>query len=421
MALDVRALEAAFAPIQGIGKKTSSFNIGGTRITLAVMEPDAEDEVNEFVKDVIPAEGETEEGDEGRVALQFIDRFRIGVLSHAVVGVGDLNFQDVEYVETGDKTEEGTPIKKPRYLVIRDIVRRWSHTIQSAVNRKYAELLRQAEEESLAAIEFKPSDLDAEIERVGRLLERLKQEKETLQEALRGSAMLRRVEAVSATDEQERIERTQNMTSMTSPVPAEDEEPEVATDPAVFGYATAPEEPAAPPPTPPPAAAPRQSIIPTVAAPPVQPQPEAPPAPPPQPAPGVPPVPQLPPQEPADSFVDSGDMDSMHAAIEAETRRQLAMRSGVVMDDGSALTGLKPPHAAAAQAAMDIEQERLPQPAASGQIQKVGDVDGKEVYQLPTEDVILPQSEPERRVAVAQVDQSGAAQSVNPRFRGSGG
>ena len=348
MNLTFKDLEAALAPIESVGQGESTFDVGGTAVTLRVICPDEEIEVQKFasIPTQVMGDGkETPPEETTSVALEYIERFKVGLLAYAVVQVGDNDFRNVEYIETGEKLDNGAAVKIPKVQAMRRLLKRWSGPLITRMFRKYHEALAAVEHKADKAIEFAPSDLDSEIDRIERRLETLKAEKERSTQEIRGG-ITDKVKAIASMEEEEYAKRQDNLAQAAVRLSQDDQDvegqPEVVSDQLL-----------------PPAA--RQSVVPQRAAPPpVASQPEPPAAP--QPAPASAPAPG-----PSYDFIDPSDQEATEAAIAAENARLMAARQEMGLPTGAqesvsaaAHPQLKrPPHLAAAEVADALQQEDL--------------------------------------------------------------
>ena len=282
MQITQEALEAAFAPIKEISGGELTFDVGGIPVTLRLLVPEEETEVQRY------AFQSEAGGDESVMALEYLEKFRVALLSHAVVAVGEMDLRGVKFVETGDRLDTGVAVKVPRYMAMRKIVAEWGGPLRVAVFTKYTELSASVEKKAEAAVKFEPSDPDAEVER---LEKRIRDIKEGKDKDKARSAFVKTANLVQEAD----VARRQD----------EDE---------ASGKAVPPPAPVAPP-----AAAPRKPIYPQQAVPPEPAPREAQrPASAPQEAPRAEPLPDV-----TDSLVDDGDME---AAVAAENRRLMENR-----------------------------------------------------------------------------------------------
>ena len=224
MQITLDTLALALAPIEAVGKGEMEFDVGGTTITLRILLPEEEAEVQKHANAVLA------DGDDGKNnAMEYLERFKLGILSYAVCAVGTQDLRDAPFIETGEKLANGTAVKIPRVTALRQLIGKWSNPIRLALFRKYTDLVVRVEKQAEAAIKFDPTDIDAEIER---LEERLAKLKETKGEQTKGleTDMARMVKSVADEDARKAAGRAEQ--------PVADDEPTATT---------VEEQPAAPP------------------------------------------------------------------------------------------------------------------------------------------------------------------------------
>ena len=401
------------APLAEIGKGELTFDVNGTRISLRALTPDEEIAVQRYSRSSL-AEGDLTDQ---TTALEYLDKFRNGSLGYSIVQIGNLDFRNVETIETGEKLANGTAIKVKRHEAIQGLVGNWSRNMTVAVFKKFGELMNQVEKEVEGLIEFESVDFDGEITRMEDRIRELKEEKARItlsdadprtnlrQQVATSGKSFRRPEAGTAaaatdsTQEQQTSLREAVTVSVPSdidreisPDEGEPQESEEAEEPSV-DFLEAQE-------TPPPVENLRKSVLDrgtaggAIRMPPPPPKQvpetfqesvdegdEAP-----EPA-TVDPLSDV-----MSSMVDMGDSDSAEKAVEAETRRIMEMRANAVK------MSRKPPHVAARQVAQEIER-----PTAAGTR------DGVEVYKMPTQ--TLTDRRPPETV------QAPVRSNTNPRFK----
>ena len=420
MQIDFKALEQALAPIAEIGQGELTFDAGGTTITLRLLLPQEELAVQKYAAEAM--EGETDSNS----ATDYIDRFRVSCLAHSVVAVGDYDFRGVDYVQTGETLGNGTPVKIPRVKALLTLIGRWSRPILVAAFKKYNELLNTVQTRVDKAVEFSPSDRDAEIERLEERLAELKLAKEEEAQKVQNQ-FAQRVDAVASAGEVQTMRESPGSFPARKPLAAADEDEE-ADEPE-------PARAPAPPPAPaPPIPVPRRAgpVIPQQAAPPPE-RGAVPPqgvvhVPPPTEA---PPVPRAAPPRADSSFINAEDEDGMNAALAAEHDRLMDMRRRAAQgqrpqSDGSALDMVResqphlqqprrrPPH----QDAVETEAEVGFVGAAAQRARELGATpDGVPVFAMPVQDLDTPaaRNRPDRGALNPQTQGGG---STNPRFQG---
>lgn len=392
MQIDFKALEQALAPIAKIGQGELTFDAGPTTITLRVLLPLEEIEAQKF------AAGALNEADEGEhTAVDYIDRFRLACLSHSVISVGEMDFRDTAFIETGEKLEDGTPVKITKHKAVRRLIRRWTRSTLTAVFAKFNELVKRTENEAEEQIEYEPSNLPAEIDRLQKRMDELKEQIE------HDTA----VEKTKFSDKVETLARSEAEGVEVIPDPdlndEDKDEDEVKTDPTQLMNPARRTGPITPHSAPPPSE--RQIQVPESAA--------------------VAASPQQQHREPprADSsFINMDDDDEVNAALDAEHNRIAAMRRRAAAgqppsDDGSALQAIhpqttvrqrRPPHLDAREAEADIGVLDGAHQAA----QQVGEIDGKPVFDLGTQTLGAKAPVTPRKAPINPP----AGGSKNPRF-----
>ncbi len=409
MQIDFKALEQALAPIAEIGQGELTFDMGGTLVTMCVLIPSEELAVQRYASTALSDEDSKDAND----AVDYLDRFRIATLAYAIVAVGALDFRGVEYIETGDTLDNGKSIKVPKHKAMQKLVGRWSRSLLTRAFRKYSELTNQVDAQADKAIQFEPSDRDAEIERLEDQLKELKATKDRESKKNQDIFSQKVATAVAMADTGEQM--TEALRAV-----------HVAQEPENY------EEPEAPAPAPAPVAAPvpvpRRTgpIIPQQAAPPAD-----------RPVPTPQQVVQQrseirpPPPRADSSFINADDDDSMNAALDLEHQRLVDMRRRNVQgqrqpDDGSARTeaprrqqmpaaitpARRAPHLDAAETEADLGVLS----ARAQQARHIGEMDGKEVYAMPAQDLEVPAARP-RPDRCALDPQAGDGGSRNPRFK----
>jgi hypothetical protein len=375
MQITFEALEQALAPIEKLGQGEITFPVSGTTVTLCMLTPEQEVDVQRYASEALK-DGNSDPSN----TADYLERFKIAILSHAIVAVGDQDLRTVTMVETEETLPSGMKIKLPKVQALRKVLLKWTGSIRLSVFRKYGELVERVERSAEKAIQFEPADLEAEIERVSKRLSDLKdaQEKQLKQvdEGI-STPVSRMAKAMVQQDKEARTETAEYLDQASN-----------ARAGLVAEEVTEEEEQVAPV---------RHSVIPTVAVP-----PSAPVAPlPVQPQQRKAPAPVL---EESDSFVDSADMEE---AIKAENRRLLVSRQRGVVEQPPAPMR-KPPHLAAREAT-DFSAEEVAALAA----QHMGP-DGVPV--LPSQEsgeiVQKRMAPPNSTVPLNRVEGAG-----NPRFR----
>ena len=381
--ISLEALEAALAPLTALSGGEASFDVGGTPITLRVLNTDEEIDVQKYASLPVTLVEDSEEKTQ-TVALEYLERFKIGILAHSIVRIGLTDLHDVKFVETTEKLGNGTSVKIPKPKVVRDFLTRLpgGSQIVGRLYRKYHELLSRVEKDAEKAIVFEPTDTDAEFERLETRLLALKSEKERTASPPSGG-LTEQIKRVAALEEPSTEEA-----SVPPPSPVVPQQPQK-----------------------------RQSIIPGQGAAPVS---------------GPAPTPQPPPaqsveDEIEDSFVDTGDSDAMADAIARENARIRARRAGMpspTPEPESALSAVhetirRPPQGFVNPALSGVKQAAIAaaQQSETEQATLVGkNEQGVETYRMPVQELAtVPTPNPDARPA--PLNRTGEGLGRNPRFR----
>lgn len=233
--IDFTALEEAFAPVGDVGRREITFEVEGNTVTLQPLLPRDEIEIQRYASVVLDESSDKQGNVEKHVAMAYYDRFRVEVLAYSIAELNGLDLRDVDYVATGQKTDKGRPVRVAKHVAIRDLITKkvpgrnpWSRVMIETTFAKYGELMERIENESEDLVEYEPSDLVAEIERMEKRLIDLKAEKE---KRAKGDANLM-AEQVKALQQHDKTQRQANQA--VARVPTATKTPEETKKPA-FG------------------------------------------------------------------------------------------------------------------------------------------------------------------------------------------
>jgi hypothetical protein len=182
--LDLNALKQALAPLSKVGRDEHSFEIGGMQITIRPLLPLEEVMVQRYaasvLDDIQAKEGLDKDDQMSRAAaLDYFDRFRIEIIAHSIVQVGDLDLRDTKTIPTGEVLDNGVAVQVPRAIAMRGIVEGWSRAMITVCFARYGDLVQKIADEADKIAQTTLPDLDAEIERVETRLRQLKEDRES--------------------------------------------------------------------------------------------------------------------------------------------------------------------------------------------------------------------------------------------------
>jgi hypothetical protein len=154
------------------------------QITICPLLPKDEVKVQRYaasvLDDIQSQEGSEVEDQMSRAsALDYFDRFRIEIIANSIVQVDDLDLRAVATIPTGEYLKNGTPIQISRGLAMREIVQGWSRALITICFARYGDLVQRIADEADKIAQTTLPDLEAEIERVEKRLERLRSDLET--------------------------------------------------------------------------------------------------------------------------------------------------------------------------------------------------------------------------------------------------
>ena len=168
--VNLKDLKSALSKVADLGSQERSFEVNGTKITLRVLRPNEEIEVQKKAMEALSEDGETNQV----TAADYLQRFRIATLSHAIVAIDSLDLRNVKHIETGETLANGVSIKIPKHEALENLVSEWGRDMLSSVFKKFGELTEFVEAQVEESIVYEPEVLDKEIERLEERLEELK-------------------------------------------------------------------------------------------------------------------------------------------------------------------------------------------------------------------------------------------------------
>lgn len=398
--LDIEVLNQALSFVEDIGKKEYSFTINGIPITLRALMPEEEIEAQRYASLVYEDLETDSEGDpEASPAdtVEYINRFRLAILSYAIIEINGVSLRN-NLVNTSETLADGTAISTPKYQVTRKLLQeKISSTLREMIFNKYGELLKQIEQETDSMIEYTPSDLEGEIEELEARLTELKallakQKKEqqgdldlsSLPEIDLEQLQKEREEALQQLEQEQKEESFQPSPALGESYPSQAPPTNPHLDSEDLPYET------------------RRPFLPESSEPPASPNPQ---------------VAQNYYDRIPDSMMRSGTEQD---AIYTETIRLQRERAARMQQEPQtspqhqqslqALKGMVPPHAAAAQASSEIEEQYID---PVGDAMPIGGID--DAFVLPTH--VIDQLNQRSSGPLVVNPSPSSPQSLNPRFR----
>ena len=181
--MNLEMLKKALQPLEDFGKDEINFEVSGIKVYLKPLLPKEEISCQKYATGLLESireEVDVENDAMSRhAALDYFDKFRIEVISYAIVQVGDTDFRNLQYIDTGEVLENGAPKKITKQLAMRElIVSSWSRAMITICFSKYGDLVVKLSEDAEKITEKTVLDIESEISRLKQKLNRLEQEKE---------------------------------------------------------------------------------------------------------------------------------------------------------------------------------------------------------------------------------------------------
>jgi len=161
--LNLQNLKEAFSDLDQIGKGETTFEINNTTITIRLLLPSEEMDVQ---KQAGQAYSDNNDTGQAVATAAYLENFKINVLSYAVIAVGDCDLRNEEYVETGEYLKSGVAVKIPKTKAVKDLLSNFSRKVLDGIFQRYTDLSTRIDLQSEELMDYVPIDLEAEVERL---------------------------------------------------------------------------------------------------------------------------------------------------------------------------------------------------------------------------------------------------------------
>ena len=181
--MNLQELRGALQPLQSFGTEELTFDVEETIVSMRPLLPKEEVSAQQYAASLLE-EDEADDADEDRVlsrasALRYFDQFRTEVIAYALMQVGDLDLRGISHIETGETLENGTAVRVPKHIALRELISaEWSRAMITICFSRYGDLVTKIAEKADKIAKSSVADLDAEIERVEKRLDDLRDERE---------------------------------------------------------------------------------------------------------------------------------------------------------------------------------------------------------------------------------------------------
>lgn len=203
--INIQALEQALSGIEELGHAELEFQAGSTAITLRMLTPEEEMDVQRYARQATSDVPDNAPADEKELGMMlFLDRFKQQVLAYSIIQIDALDLRDVSSIATGEKTDSGKDIHIPKHEAVRNLVEKWKRPVLMSAFAKYGELTERVENDAESNIKYTPTERTAEIERLENRLAELKRAQAEEAPPSANNRVARQVEAMVDLDKHQR-------------------------------------------------------------------------------------------------------------------------------------------------------------------------------------------------------------------------
>jgi hypothetical protein len=174
MAIDLKSLKATVGKLSDKFKNRTVVTIEDTSFALELITPLQEAECQKYALEILQDLKEGEDASQPYLVMYW-DRMRDRCLSFAIK---QINGEDIpEFLETGDLTKDGKPVKMERSKILLGMIRQWTRPLLHALFFAYGKLAEDAEVDADKYIDYSSKNIDTHIEIMEGRLERLRESK----------------------------------------------------------------------------------------------------------------------------------------------------------------------------------------------------------------------------------------------------
>lgn len=150
--LSLDLLHKGLSKLSGLGMVEEEIVIEGTHILLRTLSANEHKAVNIYVAAYMKALEDQGELEDTHATLEFFTVRKIEPLSYAIIGLGDIDLRDTDFIEV-----EGGKLEK--HVWLREFLGSMDLAIVDALHKKYIDLLKISEERAVSKIRFRdPED-----------------------------------------------------------------------------------------------------------------------------------------------------------------------------------------------------------------------------------------------------------------------
>lgn len=164
--LSFNKIKHGLAKLDTLGALEDDVVVGDVTVRLRTLTPKEHRLVLHYARDYMERYQQEAASNFGlEAAMDFFTVRKVEALAHAIVRLGDLDFRNIDYVETGEVDEDGYAIRVEKHVFVRDLITSMDLALVEALHRKYSDMLVLAEENAAKHIKFRnPEDELAVLE-----------------------------------------------------------------------------------------------------------------------------------------------------------------------------------------------------------------------------------------------------------------
>lgn len=169
-------LNSAFKRLQSLGEQEETFDIEGMSITVRQLR--FEDSL--FVSELSMGAFASAKEDGMMETSSIVQHFKVlqtETLARAIIQIDDLDLRAVQFMETGELTDAGVPVKVPVVEALKGFLEPWSSSLVAGVYERYQRMTQAVEARIEEKVKGTPADIDTEVSRLQSRIKELEDQK----------------------------------------------------------------------------------------------------------------------------------------------------------------------------------------------------------------------------------------------------
>jgi hypothetical protein len=172
--LQIGKIDSGIETLKRLGHLSESFEILGHQITLRTILRKELESINRYCQ---PLYEEAQTSEDTFSLGNWIQAVKLETLAYAIMGIGNLDFTDIDYVATGD-LDDAThkPIRVQKHAYVRSLLLEWEDSLVDTIFKKFQQLTEKAEARAKEGVVFQDQAHEARIAELEDELAQLKSE-----------------------------------------------------------------------------------------------------------------------------------------------------------------------------------------------------------------------------------------------------